>query len=238
MTAQAFQAVQTLDKCSDEIAKLTGAVNSALQLVPAFLRDLLGDVYKKWNEFCDVAQAFFDRCAEVFGYGLGDPGALRELAETWSTKTVELLEESSKVVSAAQLRADSTWVGPSATQYAQAISDQSEAIAQVKSSAKLMGRALEDHAGAIDNFWGNIINGFVNFLLSLAGAVVSALALVPPLTPLGIIGLIISVIGAVKSVWDLFATEISDLEQFAEDAKRLAEDVHESLADPWPVLVK
>ncbi len=238
MAAQAFQAVHTLDRCSGEIDKLTRAVNYALQLVPPFLQDLLGNVYAKWNEFCELARAFFDRCAEVFGYGLGDSGALRDLATVWSVSTVELLEESAKVISAAELRADTTWSGPAATQYAQTIVDQDAAIMQVKESAKLMGRALEDHAGSIDDFWDHIVSGFVGFLLSLAGAVVSALALVPPLTPLGIIGLIISVIGAVKSVWDLFATEISDLEQFAEDAKRLAVDVQDSLDDSWPALVK
>lgn len=238
MTGQAFQAVQTLDRCSDEISKLTAAVNTALQFVPSILQGMLGDVYAKWNDFCALAQMFFDRCAEIFGYGLGDSGALREIAELWSVSTVDLLEESAKVISSAELQANTTWTGPAATVYVQAIADQDAAITQVKESAKLMGRALEDHAGAIDNFWENIRTGFINFLLSLAGAVVSALALVPPLTPLGVIGLIISIIAAVKSVWDLLATEVSDLEQFADDAKRLAVDVSDSLADPWPILVK
>lgn len=237
MNAQASQAVLTLSKCSIEIEKLTGAVGAALQLVPSPLAHLLGGVYEKWNRFCATAQKFFDLCAEVMGYGLGDPGALRTLANEWASDTTKLLDESMKLTSSAELTATTTWTGPAATQYAQAIEDQEAAIKQVRSSAKLMGRALEDHASAIDNFWGNIINGLINFALSLAGAVVSALALVPPVTPIGVIGLIISVAGAAKSIYDIFSTEISDLEKFAEDARRLAVDVGDSLAEPWPSLV-
>ncbi|WP_039742025.1 hypothetical protein [Salinibacterium sp. PAMC 21357] len=238
MTGQAFQAVQTLDRCSEEIAKLTGAVNSALQFVPSFLQDMLGEIYAKWNSFCALAQMFFDRCAEVFGYGFGDPGALRGLADAWSVSTVELLEQSAKLIKAADLQADTTWNGPAAGLYVQATVDQDEAIAKVKESAKTMGRALENHAGAIEDFWGDIVKGFVAFLISLAGVVVTAVALVPPVTLLGVAGLILSAASAVTSVVDLFATELENLEKFAEDAKRLAVDVSDNLADPWPALVK
>lgn len=237
MNAQASQAVTTLQKCSGEIDKLADAINFAISLIPAPIRGLIGDVIRKWDEFCAQAKKLFDLFAEVTSYGLGDPGALRKTADAWKTSATELLVEAAKTVSKPELQGVRSWEGPAATAYQGAIAKQQEAITAVKESAKMIAEALGTHADSIEKFWGNILNGLVNFLLSLAGVVVSALALVPPVTALGVIGLIISVASALKSIWDLFATEISDLDQFADAAKSLGEKVMERFSEEWPALV-
>lgn len=226
----------TLTKCSSEIDNVASAINTAISLVPPILRGMLEDVYAKWNEFLARAREFFDRVAEVTSYGLGDPGALRTAADNWKHAAAGVLDDAAKLVSSGKLRAVDSWEGPAAEAYAHAIEDHADAVEELKSSVKTMSRALTDHAQSIDDFWSNIGNGFVNFLLSLAGVAVSIVGLIPPFTVAGIIGLVLSIISCVKSIYDLFSTEISDLERFAEVAKRLGEDVTEQFSESWPKL--
>ncbi|WP_156322589.1 WXG100 family type VII secretion target [Leucobacter musarum] len=237
MNAQAAQSVSTVQRCSADVDRLASAINGAISMIPAPLRSFLNDILQKWDEFCAEVQRLFELFEEVISYGLGDPAALRTAAESWKTSVTNLLESAADLVRRDDLPATDSWEGPASDAYRVIVTMQHDAIENVEDSAKLIGEALGKHADSIESFWGNILNGLVNFALALAGAVVSAIALVPPVTPIGVIGLILSIVGAVKSLWDLFATEISDLEQFSEDARALGESVAEKFEDPWPSLV-
>lgn len=233
-TSAVISAFGRLDR---ELSACTAGVNRALGCVPDWLLHLLGQVHEKWQEFCNATQRFFALVNEVLSYGLGDEEALRAAAVAWSETAGAALEAAHEALSHDAIKADTSWRGAAGSKYAEGFQDQIDAVHELKDFTIDLGGRLEDHAAALELFKGNITAGLIGAAVSLAGLVVSIIALVPPITPIGIVGIIVSAIGLIVSLFFLFKNELDDLDRISQIGAEALERARDQAAQPWPKFV-
>jgi hypothetical protein len=232
------QAVEdALKEIEAKVREFTGAVDSALGWVPDFLAGLLGDVLRKWDEFCAKMNEFFALVNEIFSYGWGDAEALRASATAWRESVADLLDSAYELLSDDAIKADTSWRGGAGDIYAANFQNQIDAIRDSKDASIVIADLLDDHADALDTFYSNLTGGLIGAGASLAGLVVSCIALVPPITPIGIIGLIVSAIGLAVSLYFLFTNEWNDLQRMSELGVAGLQTAREDAATEWPRFV-
>lgn len=237
MSSGAAAVDAALEEIIEKIRSFTHAVDSALRLVPNVLLDLLGDALAKWNEFCRKVDAFFAIVEEIFSYGWGDADALRRAAERWQTCASDLLESAYDLLSHDAIKADTSWSGGAGDLYAARFQDQIDELRNSQDATERLSTVLEDHAEALDTFYANLTAGLIGAGASLGGLVVSAIALVPPVTPIGVVGLIVSAIGLIVSLYYLFKNEVADLERMGEIGAEALEQARSESSLAWPKIV-
>lgn len=237
MSDGASAVVSALGEFEGKIQDFTRAVDSALSLVPDFLLGLLGNVREKWDEFCGKMKDFFALVEEISSYGWGDAEALRASATAWKDAIADLLQSAYDLLSNNAIKADTSWRGGAGDIYAAKFQNQIDEVRNSKDAAVVLGDLLEDHAEALDTFYNNLSAGLIGAGVSLAGLVASCIALVPPVTPIGIVGLIISAVGLATSLYFLFANEWNDLQRMSELGVDGIEAARTDASAEWPRIV-
>lgn len=226
-----------LEEIRDKVDDFTSAVDSALSWIPGFLSHLISDVLKKWDEFCAKMNEFFSLVNEIFSYGWGDADALRASATAWRESVADLLESAYDLLSNDAIKADTSWRGGAGDVYAAKFQNQIDEIRNSEDASIVIADLLEGHAEALDTFYSNLTGGLIGAGLSLAGLVASCIALVPPITPIGVIGLIISAAGLAGSLYFLFTNEWNDLQRMSELGVEGLQAARDDASAEWPRIV-
>jgi uncharacterized protein YukE len=178
---EAFKKVGDLiEQLKNAWSDITSNVNSVLSWLPGFLE---GPIRSAFNKCSDKVTEVLQQMA-TFYQNPGSASAIRTAGDGWNEQVGARASTQAGLLVKEQLETDNEWTGDAYDRYAEAVTAQNKALAQVKTITENLQNTLNEIASAVRTFWVSLGIAFVTYIgaaiVCIAG-VCTAVAAAPAL---------------------------------------------------------
>jgi uncharacterized protein YukE len=178
---EAFKKVGDLiEQLGNAWTDITNNVNSVLDWLPGFLE---GPIRTAFNQCSDKVTEVLDKMA-TFYQNPGSATAIRTAADSWNEQVGAKASTQAGLLVKEQLETDNEWTGDAYDRYAEAVTSQNKALAQVKTITDTLQTTLNEIASAVRTFWVSLGIAMVTYIaaaIACIAAVCTAVAAAPGL---------------------------------------------------------
>jgi uncharacterized protein YukE len=205
---------ETLTRVSELLEKLKSAwddivdgVNHVLSILPGFLEGLIKSAFEKCSSkvtdvFNEITKLFSER---------GSASALRTAGESWNEQVGHRASTQAGLLTKETLETGDEWTGNAADRYAEAVTAQGNALAQIKTIADNLQTTLNEIASALNVFWIGIAVAFGSYVASMIGCIVGACTVVGTVPSLiAALGFSVTFLGVVAILSTNFANSLDE----------------------------
>lgn len=220
MTSAIAEASGKADEIEQKIQEFFEKVNGLISWVPWPASELIGPIEDGLEKINQEMQKFWQEVQEVFTQR-GDPDRLREAGAAWAEGVGNALGEIAGKISLENHKTNIEWTGSAAEAYRAIVPAQKEALNGLKDLALQMRTSLDELADSVEDFWFQLIAGFVAFVIAIGIGIATAAGVVTIPVAIGIIlgavaaaiAFIVNSIDALTSHIDVIRNQQTQIQQ-------------------------